>query len=205
MEFKRVTIEPEGRAAITVLFNPNEYRIEKGNQIAEICIPGLGSPILQFVSGQTRTLHLELYFDTYEPQTDVRRFTDKIYGLLAIDPATHAPPICKITWGGFQFRGIFDRVGGSFTLFLPDGTPVRARLSVSVKEYIEVEVLVRERPTQSADHRKSRVVQAGDSLSSIAFEEYGDPEKWRPIATENGIDDPRGLAPGQRLRIPALI
>ena len=39
-------------------------RIAKGAQIAEIAIPGIDSPILQFVRGQTQTLTLELFFDT---------------------------------------------------------------------------------------------------------------------------------------------
>ena len=205
MEFKRATIEPEtGPPSFDVLFNPTEYRIEKGNQIAEIGVPGLGAPILQFVSGQTRTLGMELFFDTYEAQTDVRVHTDKVYQLLAIDPGTHAPPICKVRWGGFSFRGVLDKVSGSFTLFLPNGTPARAKLSVNFREFIDVKVEVRAAPTQSADHRKSRVVQAGDSLPTIAFDEYGDAARWRPIAVANGIDDPRLLVAGQLLIIPAI-
>ena len=39
-------------------------RIAKGAQIAEIAIPGIDAPILQFVRGQTQTLALELFFDT---------------------------------------------------------------------------------------------------------------------------------------------
>jgi nucleoid-associated protein YgaU len=97
-----------------------------------------------------------------------------------------------------------DKVSGTFLLFLADGTPVRAKLNVSFKEYIEVSVLVRANPTQSADHRKSRTVQLGDTISNIAFEEYGDPQKWRPIAEANDLDNPLKLIPGHMLFIPAL-
>jgi len=204
VEFKRASIKPEtGPPAFDVMFNPTEYRIEKGNQIAEIGIPGLGAPILQFVAGQSRTLSMELYFDTYENQSDVRVQTNKVYNLLDINPSTHAPPICKVRWGGFRFRGVLDKVSGNFTLFLPDGTPARARLSVNFREYNDVSVEVRKNPNQSADHRKSRLVQAGDSLSSIAFEEYGDPRRWRPIALANQLSDPFNITPGQVLVIPA--
>jgi nucleoid-associated protein YgaU len=75
---------------------------------------------------------------------------------------------------------------------------------VTFKEYIDVQVMVQEYPTQSADHRKTRMVQAGDRLTMIAFEEYGDAAKWRPIADANGLDDPRNLEVGKRLTIPAL-
>jgi hypothetical protein len=204
MALEKALITSEGDAAIPVLFNPTQYSLDKGNQIAEIGIPGLGAPILQYVRGNTRTLTMELFFDTYEQQTDVREYTDKIYGLLGIRSATHVPPVCTFTWGTFSFTGVLERVGGRFTLFLADGTPVRATLSVTFKEFIDVEVEVRRTPTESADHTKTRSVIRGDTLSSIAAAEYGDPAKWRLIADTNRIDNPRVLEPGRVLVIPPL-
>jgi nucleoid-associated protein YgaU len=45
-------------------------------------------------------------------------------------------------------------------------------------------------------------VRPRDTLAGIAYEEYGDPNRWRDIATTNEIDDPLGLRPGQILVIP---
>jgi hypothetical protein len=202
--FTKVSIAPEGQGQINVLFNPTNYSIDKANTIAEIAIPGLGAPILQYVHGNTRTLSMELFCDTYEERTNVTAVTNKIYKLLEIIPSTHVAPICNISWGSLRFRGVLDHCSGKFTMFLSDGTPVRATLTVVFKEYIDVADLVRITPTESADHRKAREVRAGDRLSSIAAEEYGDPKKWRPIADANGLDDPRQLKPGQVLVIPAL-
>src|ERR1700727_705355 len=149
-----VQITPAGQAAINALFNPTEYSLGKANQIAEAAVPGLDAPILQYVHGNTRTLDMDLFFDTYEEGTDVTGRTTPVYNLLLIDPATHAPPICDIAWGSLTFRGVLDHVTGKFTLFLADGTPVRATLSVTFKEFLDVNALVQVRPTQSADHRK---------------------------------------------------
>jgi nucleoid-associated protein YgaU len=110
-----------------------------------------------------------------------------------------------MSWGTFSFRGVLDHASGKFTLFLSDGTPVRATVSVVFKEFIDVDVVVRENPTQSADHRKLRVVKAGDRLDTIAYEEYGDSAKWRPIAEANNLDHVRYLEPGRSLSIPELI
>jgi len=200
----KVAITPQGKSEIKALFNPNQYSVNKANSIAEAAIPGLEAPILQYVHGNTRTLDMDLFFDTYEKGTSVRTETDKIYELLNIVPDTHAPPICTIAWGGLDFKGVLDHVSGKFTLFLADGTPVRATLSVSFKEYIEVEVLVKERPRESADHRKTRVVKSGDRIDNIAGEEYGDPGMWRPIAEANDLDDASWLDPGFVLLIPPL-
>jgi len=210
-----VKIEPAGQSAFYVPFNPNNYSLSKANQIAEAAIPGLNAPILQYVHGNTRTLDMELFFDTYEKRKPVTADTvdddggtvcgtDKIYKLLLIDPSTHAPPICKVSWGHFIFECVLDHANEKFTLFLSDGTPVRATLTVTFKEYIDVDKLVRTEPTQSADHRKLRVVKSGDRLDNIAGEEYGDPENWRAIAAANRLDDPADFEPGDVLIIPAL-
>lgn len=203
MELQHISISPEGQSAFDVLFNPNQYSLDKANQNAEIAIPGLEAPILQYVHGNTRALSMELFCDTYEEQTSVTEYTEKVYALLNINPDTHAPPICRIAWGKFRFRGVLDHVSGKFTLFLADGTPVRATLSVVFKEYIDVSVLVREQPTQSADHRKSRTVKRGDRLDTIAAEEYGDSRKWKQIAEANELEDVLQLEPGMMLAIPA--
>jgi len=204
MEFQHISIAPKGQSSFQALFNPTEYSVDKGNTIAQAAIPGLEAPILQYVHGNMQTLSMELYFDTYEEGTDVTRQTDNIYNLLYLDPSTHAPPICELRWGTFYFRGVLDHVSGKFTLFLADGTPVRANLSVVFNEFIDVDVLVQEQPTESADHRKTRLVKAGDRIDNIAAEEYGDPEKWRPIAEANDMDDPSQLEPGNVIIIPRL-
>ena len=55
---------------IPVTFNPTEYTLNKGVQVAEIAIPGLDSPILQFVRGQSETLTLDLFFDSTDSGMD---------------------------------------------------------------------------------------------------------------------------------------
>jgi nucleoid-associated protein YgaU len=203
---------------VPCLFNPEQFSVEKANQFAEVSIPGLSSPLYQFVRGNARTVSLELFFDTYEKKTDVRLFTDRITGwdagsmlsrlpgavrgLMDIDSELHAPPVCLFVWGAFVFQCIIERVSKKFTLFLPQGIPVRATLTVSLKEYKETGVMVKELDLHSADLTKSWTVKQGEDLWSIAAKEYGDPADWRLIAEENNIDNPRNLQPGQRLVIP---
>lgn len=203
---------------VPCLFNPKELSVEKSNQFAEVNIPGLPSPIFQFVRGNARSVTMDLFFDTYEEGIDVRVFTDRITGwdagsmfsklpgaakgLMDIDSDLHAPPVCLFIWGAFIFQCIIERVSKRFTMFLPEGIPVRATLSVTLKEYREVEVQVKEISLQSSDLTKRWVVTQGDSLWSIAAKEYGNPGDWRLIAEANNIDNPRILSPGQALVIP---
>jgi contractile injection system tube protein len=213
-----IEVDPRDRGpnlppVIPVLFNPPEYTITKGAQIAEIAIPGIDAPILQFIRGQTRTLALELFFDgtrvgsSLTRAGDVRLLLEPVVQLGRIQPNTHAPPRIRFIWGvGLSFRGIVDSIQQKFTLFTPAGIPVRATLTLSIKEYKTLEEQLKELNLQSADHTKRRVVRRGDTLDRIAFEEYGDPGKWRPIADANTdlVPDPRRLTPGIEIAIPAI-
>ncbi len=214
---------------VEVSFNPTEYTLNKGAQIAEISIPGLDSPILQFVRGQTETLSLDLFFDSTEggmdeSATSVTEQTDQFYQLIKIDGATHAPPVCFFSWGpsfpgsrsyasmgngtGSQqrhgFKCIVESVRQRFTLFNPQGVPLRATLTVSLKEYKTLSEQLAEINKQSADHTHAHVVQFGETISQIAYSVYGDPTQWRAIADENALSDPLNLTPGTVLQIPVL-
>jgi nucleoid-associated protein YgaU len=197
---------------IPVQFNPPEYSLDKGAQIAEIAIPGIDSPILQFIRGQNEKLTLELFFDTTkqgmgEAAVDVRTLTNSIYQLVKIQPKTHAPPRIRFTWGaGLSFKAIVESVQQTFQLFNPVGIPLRATVSVTFREYKTLEEQLSEMNLQSSTHTKQRVVERGDTLSGIAAQEYNDPGKWRRIADANAdvIENPRRLIPGTVLVIPPL-
>lgn len=205
---------------VPFLFNPSEFTVERTNQFAEVNIPGLPSSTFQFMKGGARTVTMDLFFDTYEDGTDVRIFTDRITGwdsgsmfsklpgiakgLMDIDSDLHAPPICLFIWGAFIFPCIIERVTKRFTMFLPEGIPVRATLAITLKEYKEYAAQLQEASRQSADRTKTWRVKQGDSLWFIAAKEYGDPDLWRPIAVANNIDNPRVLKSGVELIIPLL-
>ena len=199
----RITVEHTGEH-FDAMFNPEEYTLNKDNNFASQAIPGLSSPLLQFVNGNIRTLDMELFFDTTDIREDVRSETDKVVKLLAIDSDLHAPPILLVSWASLQFRCVLTRVSQKFTRFLDDGRPVRARLTVSFQEFIDAEREAKEVNRQTADFSKIHVVTQGETLSSIAARFYANPQTWRPIAISNGLDDPRSIIPGRQLRIPSL-
>jgi hypothetical protein len=196
-----------------VQFNPTEYTLQKGAQIAEIGIYGIDSPILQFIRGQNEKLTLDLFFDTTdggmaEGAKDVRKETNLLlfYQLVKIQPKTHAPPRISFTWGkGLSFKAIVESVQQKFDLFSPEGIPLRATLSVSFREYKTLEEQLSELKLESPDHSKTYVVERGDSLARIAATAYGDPALWREIAAANpNLPNPRNLQPGTELYIPPL-
>jgi hypothetical protein len=191
--------------AFDVLFNPEEYTLSKDNNFASHNVPGLSSPILQFVHGNLRTLTMELFFDTTDAQRDVREQTEKVVKLSTIDSELHAPPPVTISWGSLLFTGVLSSVNQTFSRFLADGRPVRARLDVTWSELIDPEREAREVNRQTADFSKLHVVSQGETLADVAALYYEDPSQWRAIALANGLDDPRAdLFAGRQLAVPKL-
>ena len=197
-------VQPAAADKIPVMFNPEEYTLSKEINYARIGVPGLNSPVLQFVHGNLQTLEMELFLDTYEAHTDVRLKTKQIADLLTIDPTTHAPPVLLFTWSSLSFVCVLGKITQRFVMFDPDGTPVRARLQVTFNEFADPVLQAMAQKNETADYTKLHVVSEGETLDLIAARHYDNPQVWRPIALVNGLDDPRALAVGQSLVIPTL-
>ena len=213
---------------IPVMFNPTELNFTKAAQFAEIGIPGIDAPILQFVRGQAEKLTVELFFDATDGGMDasaigVTVLTDRFYGLVKMQSQTHAPPICEFTWNPASFPGValspvvygnqnrysfkcvVESVSQKFTLFSPQGVPLRATLSLALREYRPLDEQLKELNLQSPDHTRVHTVQRGDTLSGIAGRHYDSPAEWRRLATENKITDPRRLDPGRVFELPPIV
>jgi len=253
---------------IPVQYNPAEYTFDKQAQIAEIQIPGLDSPLQQYVRGQSEKLTLDLFFDTTEQgmgagATSVTTETDKIYQLIKIEPTRHAPPVLEFVWshemaganvggaaGGVAgaaaraisgavsaaasavgtalaaagsvgasaaaaatslagqrrngFRCVLENIKQKFTLFSPDGIPLRATLTVTFREYKTLQNQLDELRLSSPDRTHVHVLQQGETLAAVSTRYYERPADWRAIADKNAIDDPRRLSPGVFLNVPPL-
>lgn len=208
MALAKLTILVENGRPIVTLFNPTQLTINKTVNWKEVPTAERDQPIKQFTSGNPSVLTMDLFFDTYEQGLDVRLFTKQVSTLTTIEQhgELHRPPICHLVWGlaGVFFQGVLEGLQQRFTLFHPNGLPARATLTCTFKEWRSEYELVRLMNLQSADVAKTRTVRRGDTLSSIAAEEYNDAGLWRPLAEANRIDNPRTLRPGQVLVIPVL-
>lgn len=195
---------------VTVQFNPEEYTVGREINYAQVPVPGLSAPVVQFVHGNAQSLEMELLVDTLEASrqagagSDVRVLVADITGFMDIEPSLHAPPPLVFIWGTFTFTCVLSKVSQRFVMFKPDGTPVRARLQVVFTEFRNIDLEAKEVKRETADYSKRHVVGEGETLATIAWREYGDPGIWRPIAIANDIDDPRSLTVGTELTLPRL-
>ena len=218
-QFQKARLEIEGGRTLTCLFNPNEYAISKANAWTVKPVVGSSLPSPQFSGGHARELTLNLLFDADPASGDVTSATDALFAMMEVNSSLASgrrnqarPPSITFAWGTFtSFKAVRSRLNVQFTMFKPDGTPIRATAALTL---IQVEKDPRsgqgtpaapQNPTTRATERmRVHIVRAGDSLPSIAYANYGDPTRWRTIAQANGIDDPFNLERGAQLSVPLL-
>jgi hypothetical protein len=197
---------------ITCHFNPDSFSIGRTIEWKPTTTIGGDVSKLEFGGGKAHELGpVELVFDTTDTGTDVREeYKVLIEDLAQIDPDTVSqktgkghPPKCKFHWGSFlSFTAVITKVDQTFTMFKPDGTPLRAKVKVT---FLEVpESLQPQNPTSRSEARKVWVVEEGQTLDWIAYQEYGDSAHWRHIADTNNLANPMDLRPGQRLKLVPL-
>ncbi len=212
-----------------VLYNPQTYSVGK---VAEFGVqPAFDSesPGIQFSHGTTETLSMQLFFDTFNTGVmnapsvsdgfkleatkrvnavakflDVRKFTEKVYKLMQIEASVHIPPLVKVEWSSLQFEGVLKSCVTNFVKFTDLGIPVRATMDVVFFRFSKMDVKVKSNPFGSPDTDKFKTVEEGEALWKYAAEEYGEPDKWREIASSNRLSNPRLLQSGKTVQIPAL-
>jgi Contractile injection system tube protein/LysM domain len=204
----------ETSSRLDAMFNPDKLVFSKSVGWQKQNASERDVPELQFTNAEPRSLNLDLFFDTYDSpaanKNPVTKFTDKLHHLTTVEKHgnKHRPPVLRLLWGNGWgnelFQGVLERLEQQFTMFMEDGTPVRATCRCTFKEWRTNKADQQKQNTQSADVAKIWVAKHGDSLSGIAWMEYSDASLWRPIAEANHLDNPRNLVPGTRLLVPTL-
>ncbi len=209
---------------IEVMFNPASYSIsrnvnysgvyrKKNKDIEKSNIISHNYPNMTFLGGSSDSLSLELIVNKYEfkhysgvektsKDLSIKEYIKKIQALTLIKENIHKPPLCKFVWSDFSFQGYVTSLQINYTMFLDDGTPVRAKINLNIQGCMlgnDVKI-----PFESPDRTKSRILSENQQLWEIAEDEYGDSSKWREIAIANNISNPIYIESGKKLVVPAL-
>lgn len=122
---------------ISAYFNPKEITINKSVPWNKHKDSKADKPILEFTDADPAELTLDLLFDTFESRQSVyQEFIEKLELLVKVDEAKKRPPMVLFLWGTHfpKFMGVVSGLKVQYTMFLPDGTPVRATAAVTIKE-----------------------------------------------------------------------
>jgi len=202
-----------GKSEMEVFLNPKAVKITRSSKIeTEESTAQQNPPETRAVQGNPMQLDIgTLVFDTYESRKSVRKeYVEWFEALLKFLPDEHVQPAVKFVWGEWgndsskddEYVFYVEELSVNYTMFLPDGKPVRAEVTLKLKQALPP---ADQEQRNSPDHAKLYTVRRGDTLQGIANFEYDDPGEWRRIADLNGINDPMNLRPGSKLLVPPIL
>lgn len=115
----------------------------------------------------------------------------------------HRPKFLLIIWGSeIRFRCVLSNLDINYTLFHPDGTPIRAKLSCTFVDYKTREQRIAEDRPSSPDLTHYRKVKAGDKLHQMTYRIYNDPKYILQVSRANRLTSFRQLAAGTDIYFP---
>ena len=205
--------QEDGGKSLKFKFNPSEYSVKKSatwNTAGRSMNTKAGARP-NYVSSNPQSVSLQIFFDDWESgETEVVKGIEQLLDWYTPTKDSMSskpqPAVLKLIWGSNQHladhKFYLESVNAKYTMFRPDGTPVRATADISLKEVPDDPGP--QNPTSGSIHaRRTHLISEGDSLQSIATAEYGNPNLWRGLASFNDIDDPFRLHLGSRILLPS--
>jgi LysM repeat protein len=195
---------------INFAFNPDTYTDVTEGRWRPNPQPGSngGHPMWQGVVPQKLTVNILL--DAFSVPPSMPSVTIDTLKMLVLpipgsdETGAATAPLVTFGWGPniIMAEAYITRVSVKYERFLL-GVPVRATATVDLQAVPLPAPLGPTNPSSGGlAKRRTHTVVDGDSLASIAYKAYKNPNRWRAIAVANGIDDPMRLKVGTVLQVP---
>lgn len=198
-----------GDQTCTVKINPASYthnhQVKYDNSTAQ------GSPgtTLKFKGIPPETISFDIHFDAtgvIENSTEDVKVQLDTFKEVCFDynGTIHEPNYLILSWGSLVFKCKLTSLDISYTLFKPDGTPLRAKASVKFEEAIDSSMIAAEAAPESPDLTHLVIIKQGDTLPLLCKKAYGDASYYLEVAKHNKLVNFRNLVPGTELYLPPI-
>jgi hypothetical protein len=193
------------------LINPDKYTQNYEIAFNEEQGIGTSNASIKYKESRPQGVSFELIFDgtgiLSSSRTDVQSEITKLKKIAYdYNGDIHKPNYLKIIWGrGLSFRCQLTSLSINYTLFKSDGSPLRAKASISCKEYQNPKNVAAHADAKSPDVTHEWLVRLGDNLPMLSHKIYGDSSQYLKVAAFNKLDNFRYLVPGTTIYFPPLI
>jgi nucleoid-associated protein YgaU len=207
--FDESALAPEPNP-IEVMINPKGYSMAMGIFYTKEQAAGGSGKAVAFNRNKGEAFDLALTLDGTGtvPDAPDKPVNDQLADLrrlmYEIDGEEHSPNFVKLNWGTMTFKGRLKTLNVDYTLFAPDGSPLRATVKAGFIGFHEHEDYLKAQNLRSPDLTRAVLVEAGQTLPLLCHRIYGDSRYYLAVAAHNRLDDFRTLAPGTMLLFPPL-
>lgn len=143
-------------------------------------------------------------FGLNHPETvdsQIKRFKQVVFDY---NGDNHAPNLLQIQWGSFLFRGKLKDLVITYSLFNPDGTPLRAKAQCTFVESMADALRVAKERAHSPDLTHIRILKDDNNLPLMANQIYKDPGYYAEVAKANKLRSIRQIPVGTQIQFPPI-
>jgi len=193
-----------------LMMNPDTLKWQRTVDYSELQSIDSSAPDLKYKNTPSCSLSFDVVIDCTgivdSKRLDLAKEVDAFQNIVyTYKGETHRPNFVRIQWGSTIFECVLKSLNTNYTLFKPDGTPLRAKISLSFLEYISEEQRKKLEGKESPDITHTLTVVEGDSLPSLCNKTWNDPYLYIQVAEFNGLNKFRELQSGQQLIFPPII
>ena len=139
-----LTTTDAGATAINFQFNPTSLKFSRSVRWEPTQVMNdSGFPKVAYSGRDAGTLSLSgLMFDTYEntPEKSVLDLINPIINATEVAGSLKRPPVYIFAWGSHEYlKCVVTSIDYELTMFLANGTPVRASVNITLKEVDKAE------------------------------------------------------------------
>lgn len=214
MAFAKPNFTQQVGSTFTVMINPEKYSHNHSISYNRQTGQGAAGTPIKFEKVDPEKVSFELVFDgtgvvpgtvgadgSSAVQTQIDQFKTLAY---TYNGSIHSTNYLKLSWGTLLFKCRLTSLEVSYTLFKPDGTPLRAKATANFEEYTDAQTIALEANQQSPDITHIVTVLAGDTLPLMCYRIYGNASYYQVVAKKNNIVNYRNLKPGTQIVFPPL-
>jgi hypothetical protein len=132
-----------------------------------------------------------------------KQLADFLNCVYNMDGKIHRPRFLIVLWGKeIKFRCVLTNVDINYTLFEPDGKPLRVKISATFLKHKTREELIAEAKLSSPDLTHFRKVNQDDRLDLMTYDIYNDPKYFLQVGKVNRLTSVRNIKPGTDIYFP---
>lgn len=189
-------------AAFQVLLNPASYQVstefcfsEESKLLTELPdtleLPALildGTGVVPVAEGQPETVPQQL-----------QKLRDVVSSTVPDQTGYRARPVVLVSWATLQFRGRVKKLDVDYTLFAPNGIPLRATVKLTFIGPDDVAADAGAASGPAAEPLRRQLEVKADTLPQLCFSAFDDPARDQAVARANALTSIRNLYAGLKL------